>query len=134
MNTKHYAIRSSEIENCTFDNIMEFQTEQERDQWATAEQGREALADMDFLGLDVDDYYRIPEGKHFRLINTTRMERAARKALARQGCHLQKNTKNLETNPYHSGCYRIIDNNNFVVAGESFDMTIEDVLDFINDK
>ena len=134
MKTKYYAIKSAEVENCTFDNIMEFNTEQERDEWANAEQGREALADMDFLGLDVNDYARIPEGEHFRLINTTRMERAARKALARQGCHLQKNTKNLETNPYHSGCYRIIDNNNFVVAGESFDMTIEDVLDFINDK
>ena len=47
---------------------MEFQTEQERDQWANAAKGREALADMDFLGLDVDDYYRIPEGEHFRLI------------------------------------------------------------------
>ena len=45
-----------------------FNTEQERDQWATAEQGREALADMDFLGLDVNDYERIPEGEHFRLI------------------------------------------------------------------
>lgn len=133
MKTKYYAIDSELVENCTFDEMMEFNTEQERDEWANAEQGREALADMDFLGLDVDDYYRIPEGEHFRLINTTRMERAARKALARQGCHLQKNTKNLETNPYHSGCYRIIDNNNLVVAGESFDMTIEDVWDFINE-
>ena len=68
MKTKHYAIKSSEVENCTFDNIMEFQTEQERDEWANAEQGREALADMDFLGLDVNDYERIPEGEHFRLI------------------------------------------------------------------
>ncbi len=134
MNTKHYAIRSSEVENCTFNEIMEFPTEQERDQWATAEQGREALADMDFLGLDVNDYARIPEGEHFRLINTTRMERAARKALARQGYHLQKNTRNLKKNPYHSGCFRIVDSNNFVAAGESFDMTIEDVWDFINDK
>ena len=68
MKTKYYAIDSELVENCTFNEIMEFNTEQERDQWATAEQGREALADMDFLGLDVDDYYRIPEGKHFRLI------------------------------------------------------------------
>lgn len=68
MKTKYYAIKSAEVENCTFDEIMEFNTEQERDQWATAEQGREALADMDFLGLDVNDYTRIPEGEHFRLI------------------------------------------------------------------
>lgn len=68
MKTKYHAIKSSEVENCTFDEIMEFQTEQERDQWVNAAKGREALTDMDFLGLDVDDYYRIPEGKHFRLI------------------------------------------------------------------
>ena len=65
---KYYAIKSSEVENCTFNEIMEFNTEQERDEWANAEQGREALADMDFLGLDVNDYERIPEGEHFRLI------------------------------------------------------------------
>ena len=134
MKTKYYAINSELVENCTFNEIMEFNTEQERDKWMNAAKGREPIDDIDFIGLDVDDYERIPEGEHFRLINTTRMERAARKALARQGCHLQKKTKNRETNPYHSGCYRIIDNNNFVVAGESFDMTIEDVLDFINDK
>ena len=68
MNTKHYAIRTSEVENCTFNEIAEFPTEQERDQWVNAEQGREALADMDFLGLDVDDYYRIPKGEYFQLI------------------------------------------------------------------
>ena len=133
MNTKHYAIRSSEVENCTFDEIMEFQTEQERDQWATAEQGREALADMDFLGLDVNDYERIPEGEHFRLVKISRTERAARMALARQGYQLKKNTKNLEINPYHSGCYRIVDTNNIIVAGESFDMTLQDVWNFINE-
>ena len=134
MKTKYYAINSELVENCTFNEIMEFNTEQERDKWVNAEQGREALADMDFLGLDVNDYERIPEGEHFRLVKISRTERAARMALARQGYQLKKNTKNLEINPYHSGCYRIIDNNNFVVAGESFDMTIEDVWDFSNDK
>ena len=68
MKTKYYAIDSELVENCTFNEIMEFNTEQERDEWANAEQGREGLADMDFLGLDVNDYYRIPEGEHFRLI------------------------------------------------------------------
>ena len=68
MKTKYYAIDSELVENCTFNEIMEFNTEQQRDEWANAEQGREALADMDFLGLDVDDYERIPEGEHFRLI------------------------------------------------------------------
>ena len=68
MKTKYYAIDSELVENCTFNEIMEFNTEQERDEWVNAAKGREALADMDFLGLDVDDYYRIPEGKHFRLI------------------------------------------------------------------
>ena len=133
MKTKYYAIKSAEVKNCTFDNIMEFQTEQERDQWATAEQGREALADMDFLGLDVNDYERIPEGEHFRLVKISRTERAARMALARQGYQLKKNTKNLEINPYHSGCYRIVDTNNIIVAGESFDMTLQDVWNFINE-
>ena len=69
MNTTHYyAIKSAEVENCTFDNIMEFQTEQERDEWANAAKGREPIDDIDFIGLDVNDYYRIPEGEHFRLI------------------------------------------------------------------
>ena len=68
MNTKHYAIKSSEVENCTFDNIMEFNTEQEREKWVNAAKGREPIDDIDFIGLDVNDYYRIPEGEHFRLI------------------------------------------------------------------
>lgn len=132
MKTKYYAIDSELVENCTFDEIMEFQTEHERDQWANAAKGREALADMDFLGLDVDDYYRIPEGEHFRL-SKTKTESAARKALARQGYNLQKNTRNVKINPYHGGCYRIVDSNNVVAAGESFDMSLQDVWDFINE-
>lgn len=68
MKTKYYAIDSELVENCTFDEIMEFNTEQERDEWANAEQGREPIDDIDFIGLDVNDYYRIPEGEHFRLI------------------------------------------------------------------
>ena len=115
MKTKYYAIDSELVENCTFNEIMEFNTEQERDEWANAAKGREALADMDFLGLD------------------TRTERAARMALARQGYQLKKNTKNLEINPYHSGCYRIVDSNNIIIAGESFDMTLQDVWNFINE-
>ena len=65
------------------------------------------------------------------MTNTPQTECAAKKALARKGYHLQKNTRNLKKNPYHSGCYRIVDSNNFVAAGESFDMTLEDVWRFI---
>ena len=68
MNNKFYAIKSAEVENCTFNEIAEFPTAQERDKWVNAAQGREELADMDFLGLDVNDYARIPEGEHFRLV------------------------------------------------------------------
>lgn len=67
------------------------------------------------------------------MTSTPQTECAARKALARQGYQLQKNTKNLEINPYHSGCYCIVDSNNIVAAGESFDMTLEDVWHFIQE-
>ena len=60
---KYYAIYTAEVENCTFDSFAEFETEQERDDWVNQQEAfdREPLADLDFLGLDLIDYTRVPD-------------------------------------------------------------------------
>lgn len=63
---------------------------------------------------------------------TITSESAARRALNKMGYSLHKNTKVIENNPYHSGCYRIVNlYNNTIEAGENFDLTLEDVVCFI---
>jgi len=59
-------------------------------------------------------------------------ERTARRKLEKQGYTLQKYQNTV--NPYHSGCYRIVNTwNNTIEAGENFDLTLGDVERFINE-
>ena len=64
---------------------------------------------------------------------TITTESGLRKALERQGYTLKKNTKMQKISPYHNGCYQIVDARfNEVEICENFELTFEDVLDFIN--
>lgn len=57
-------------------------------------------------------------------------EQRARRRLAAQGYQLQKRVNHVD--PYHSGCYRIINTYfNSIETGENYDMTLEDVEAFI---
>ena len=61
------------------------------------------------------------------------IERTIRKQLAAQGYKLQKRVNNVDL--YHNGCYRIVNAyNNFIEAGENFDLTIEEVKSFIEKR
>ncbi len=60
-------------------------------------------------------------------------ERTARNKLAKLGYIIQKRKNSIDL--YHSGCYRIINAwNNTIEAGENFELTMEDVEKFINEK
>lgn len=66
-------------------------------------------------------------------MQTKSIENKLRKELAMQGYKLQKRV--ITNNPMHSGCYRIINvDNNLIEAGEHFDMTLEDVVAFTQEK
>ena len=59
-------------------------------------------------------------------------ESGARKALKKLGYSLQKSTRISKINMYHNGCYRIVDSRtNFIEAGENYDLTFDDVINFI---
>lgn len=59
-------------------------------------------------------------------------ENKIRRLLRKQGYALQKKVINCD--PYHSGSYRILDlDNQVIVAGEEFDLTMEDIVDFIEE-
>ena len=61
-------------------------------------------------------------------------ESGSRKALQKMGYILRKNTKIKEIDIYHNGCYQIVNAySNCIAAGEKFDLTFEDVLQFINE-
>ncbi|NBH80538.1 hypothetical protein D3Z52_20785 [Clostridiaceae bacterium] len=59
-------------------------------------------------------------------------ENKARKALAKLGYTMQERTNTVD--PYHNGNYRILDSfTGNIVAGENFDLTLEDVEKFISE-
>lgn len=59
-------------------------------------------------------------------------ENNAKKQLKDQGYVLQKHTNTI--NPYHSGCYRILNSWTGVIeAGAEFDMTLEDIERFVTE-
>ena len=66
-------------------------------------------------------------------MQTKSIENKLRKELSLQGYKLQKRV--ITNDPMHSGCYRIVNvNNNLVEAGEHFDLTLDDVVMFIQEK
>lgn len=59
-----YATYKKVIDDCSFDEIAEFQTEQERDDWVNSQDSifeREAIDDLEFLGIDLADYFKVPD-------------------------------------------------------------------------
>ena len=57
-------------------------------------------------------------------------ENEARKQLKEQGYVLEKRTNTVD--PYHSGCYRILNGHTGTVeAGANFDLTLDEVETFI---
>ncbi len=54
-----YATYKCAIDDCTFDEIAEFETEQERDNWVNQQEvfERESLEDLDLLGICLSDYF-----------------------------------------------------------------------------
>lgn len=57
-------------------------------------------------------------------------EDKARKQLKDQGYILEKHTNTV--NPYHSGCYRILNSwTGTIEAGAEFDLTLEDIEQFV---
>lgn len=63
MNNKFYAIYKNSVDDCSFDEIAEFETEQERNDWVNHQDAleREPIADLDFLGITLDEYTRVPD-------------------------------------------------------------------------
>ena len=63
MEKKFFATYKSVIDDCSFDEIAEFETEQERDDWVNHQDAleREPLADLEFLGISLDEYTRVPD-------------------------------------------------------------------------
>lgn len=66
------------------------------------------------------------------LANIKAREHKARRELATQGYILQKHINTV--NPYHFGCYQIVNGfTNAIETGENFDLTLEDVENFIKE-
>lgn len=64
---------------------------------------------------------------------TITTESGLKKALEKQGYILKKNTSMQKIAPCHNGCYQIVNAYfNRIEAGENFELTFEDILDFIN--
>lgn len=60
------------------------------------------------------------------------LENKVRIKLRNQGFVLEKRV--ISSNPHHSGCYRILNlYTNSIETGENFDLTMEEVLNFINE-
>ena len=58
-----YATYKKVIDDCSFDEIAEFQTEQERDDWVNSQDSifeREAIDDLEFLEIDLTVYLKVP--------------------------------------------------------------------------
>ena len=58
-----YATYKSAIDDCSFDEIAEFQTKQERDDWVSSQDSifeREAIDDLEFLEIDLTVYLKVP--------------------------------------------------------------------------
>ena len=59
-----YATYKYVVDSCHFDEIAEFQTKEERDNWVNAQDvffEREPINDLEFLGVDLADYFKIPD-------------------------------------------------------------------------
>ena len=61
---------------------------------------------------------------------TSTNEFALRKAAERQGYYIKKSRK---TSLDNRGGYMLIDANNVIIAGEKFDLTPEEVRDWLNE-